>query len=683
MARFRKILAASALLATLFSLPAAALSYDGYIYDGWQQPVPSQIGYEPVRTVTAKDFGTGVLDMYEPQAMAVAGDSIYVLDTGNDRLLILDTDFKLQAELTQFLWKGEPTTLNAPEGVFVSKEGLLYIADTGNERILVCDRAGNVQLEILRPDSRLLDETVEFKPRKVLADSNGNIYATMTGVYQGMLLFGPAGEFEGFFGSNTVELSASLLLDRFWKQLLSDEHQENISNYVPEEITNFAIDSKDFIYTVTQTQTVQKKLKKLNPAGDNILDSEDFGELETIWINRTPTASRFVDVAVDEAGNINVLDQQNNRIFQYDAEGQQLFIFGGKGYQEGTFMSPSAMACLGSRVLVLDSQKANITVFAPTAFGEAVHEAVGYFNDGRYEESEELWRDILRLDHNYELAYISIGKALLAQGRYQEAAESFQLGHDREGNSEAFEALRNQAVHAWFPVICLGILVLLGLLVWWASSRRKKKKEPKPRRRMSPFAFLAHPIECAEEMKLKKSGSLAYAVLVLLVWMAVTFASYSLTGFRFNQNDPDQMNVFFLFLGTIPLFAVWVTANWGVSTLADGKGRYKEIFIGSAYALIPYIGASVLAIALSHMLTISEGVYITWVMAAGYIWSGVVMLGVLSGLHEYTFTKTVGSTLLTILGVLVVTFLVFLVFSLIQQAVMFVYSIVNEMLYRY
>ena len=64
MARFRKILAASALLATLFSLPAAALSYDGYIYDGWQQPVPSQIGYEPVRTVTAKDFGTGVLDMY-------------------------------------------------------------------------------------------------------------------------------------------------------------------------------------------------------------------------------------------------------------------------------------------------------------------------------------------------------------------------------------------------------------------------------------------------------------------------------------------------------------------------------------------------------------------------------------------------------------------------------------------
>lgn len=143
------------------------------------------------------------------------------------------------------------------------------------------------------------------------------------------------------------------------------------------------------------------------------------------------------------------------------------------------------------------------------------------------------------------------------------------------------------------------------------------------------------------------------------------------------------MNVFFLFLGTIPLFAVWVTANWGVSTLADGKGRYKEIFIGSAYALIPYIGASVIAIALSHMLTISEGVYITWVMAAGYIWSGVVMLGVLSGLHEYTFTKTVGSTLLTILGVLVVTFLVFLVFSLIQQAVMFVYSIVNEMLYRY
>jgi hypothetical protein len=60
-----------------------------------------------------------------------------------------------------------------------------------------------------------------------------------------------------------------------------------------------------------------------------------------------------------------------------------------------------------------------------------------------------------------------------------------------------------------------------------------------------------------------------------------------------------------------------------------------------------------------------------------------LLLGVLSGIHEYTFTQTVVSTFLTIVGVLIVIFLILLVGSLLQQAYLFLYSIANELLYRY
>ena len=682
MRKIRSILATVVFLSTLFVASADALSYEGYSYNGWDEAVPSQIGYEPEKVLNGIDFGGEVGLLSNPKDLFITEKNILILDSGKNRLIVLDKEFKAQSVLSEFKLGDESTTLNKPEGLFADKNGYIYIADTDNGRVIATDIDGNIKLEIKRPDSNLLDADLEFKPKKVMADSAGNIYISMTGVYQGALFFKSDGTFEGFFGSNTVELSAALILDRLWKSIMTDDQQDNISNYIPQEISAFDIDEKDFVYTITQTANIKKKIKKINPVGSDVLQGEEFGELEAIYVNGTLTASQFVDIAIDGFGNINVLDQQSNRVFQYDREGQPLFIFGGNGFQAGTFQAPVALAADGENILVLDSKKGNITVFTPTAFGKTVLQAVEYYNDGRYAEASELWESVLKLDHNYSVAYISLGKTLMAEKRYKEAEKYFRLGNYREGNSEAFAAVRNAAVQQWFPLICFLVVAFIVLFIWRFTRKNRKVKEEKEQHVINPFRFLMHPIESAEEMKLKKSGSIIYAIIILVVWTLSAFFEYSLMGFRFNTNNPDKMNVFLIFLRTVPLFLVWVVSNWGFCTLTNGKGRMKEIFVGSAYSLIPWVVSTYVSIIMSHVLVHSESVFMTWVTVIGIGWSILILLGMLSGIHEYSFGQTFVTTLMTILGVLIVVFLILLVCSLFQQAYMFVYSLINEILYR-
>ena len=60
-------------------------------------------------------------------------------------------------------------------------------------------------------------------------------------------------------------------------------------------------------------------------------------------------------------------------------------------------------------------------------------------------------------------AYISIGKSLMAEEKFKEAAEYFKLGNDREGNSDAFQSYRNELLQKYFPWICLGVVLIIDL----------------------------------------------------------------------------------------------------------------------------------------------------------------------------------------------------------------------------
>jgi tetratricopeptide (TPR) repeat protein len=160
---------------------------------------------------------------------------------------------------------------------------------------------------------------------------------------------------------------------------------------------------------------------------------------------------------------------------------------GGTGEQLGTFRSATAIESHDDKLYVVDSRKNGVTIFTRTTFGEIVTEAANLYNDGKYEESLEPWKSVLKYDGNYRRAYIGIGNALYNKYEYEEAMEYFEISISRDRYNKAFEGYRD----IWLKdnymkcIIVIVVLVILGFIYKhfrkngkivypWENRRRRK-----------------------------------------------------------------------------------------------------------------------------------------------------------------------------------------------------------------
>ena len=296
----------------------------------------------------------------------------------------------------------------------------------------------------------------------VLVDRNDIIYLIAANINKGIVTMDQQGEFMGYFATDHIETTLQVLREMFWRRILSERQALQRSVFQPLLYSNFDIDYEDFIYTVIRASvdvTSTGHLKKLNPRGTNILEDKTYGDLETqVRVNT------FSDVSVDDEGFINVLDDSNMKIFQYDQDGELLGIFGGFGSTKGNFRSPTAIESLGSKILVVDSLKNTLSLFRPTFFGLKVREAVKLYNQGLFLESIEPWEEVLKLNQNYHLAHKGIGEAWFLLGNYRAAMESFKKANDKIKYSEAKKEYRIVFLRKNFAAILIAVLIVIGIV---------------------------------------------------------------------------------------------------------------------------------------------------------------------------------------------------------------------------
>ena len=456
---------------------AEDIPYAGYTYDEWNEPIPSKTGYLPDEVVYGDRDHT--VQLNAPEDMCVAEDStLYVLDSGNNRVVVLSPAFALIRVIETFtLPDGGSYTLQNPTGIAV-RDGKMWIADYDNQTVVAADTEGHIYRLIRKPESATFPQESAFHPQKVLCDSRGNLYVSVLGVYQGAAVFDKDGEFSDFFGSNSVQVTLSLLMDRFWKSLMNEDQQEQISNYVPVQFTGFDLSARDFLYTCTGANDGNgSRLSRINPNGGNLwsgISAAGDKKVGYYKIHSYPTS--FVDVAVTEEEFLFALDATKGRIFLYDTEGSPVFVFGGKGTQKGTFAIPAAIDTDKDSVLVLDKARASITRFRPTDFGKTVKEALIRYYDGDYDGSRTLWEQVLTQDGNLFTAYVGIGKALFYSGEYKEAMHYFRKGCDRENESRAFGEYRAECLRAAFPALISGLCGLVLLCVVFGLIRRRRRR---------------------------------------------------------------------------------------------------------------------------------------------------------------------------------------------------------------
>lgn len=498
--RFRKKLTALVLAAatagTLAVTASADEPYTGYLYDWWNDPIPSQCGFVVDRTVSGADMGIGSLA--EPNDIYIDNDSgkFYIADSKNNRIVVTDESFSPEnTTVIDTLYYGEAfpeeqstikkTGFSAPTGVYVRTDKddhtLIYVADSANQRVVAFSEELEIEMEYVRPSSDVYDKDVTYNPSKVVVDSAFNVYVVVPSITQGTVQFSADGTFNGYYGANRVNATAEVIAQSFWKLIYTREQIIAMRRSVAIEIANVDVDEEGFIYTVTESRTSDTDiLKKLNPAGTNIFtnlgyDQYVYGDALTIYYKGKTYTSAICDVDIDEEGNIYLLDFATGRVFQYTDECDLLFIFGGKGTQKGTFTSVSALETHNGKVYVTDSRKNSITVFKGTEFGSIVQNAITLYNEGLYDEAKEPWEEVLRRDGNYWLAYIGLGNAYLNQNDYKTALDYF-YRNSRGGYNRAFKSYRIEFIRANFTWILVTILVVILALIIFSKVRQYRKK---------------------------------------------------------------------------------------------------------------------------------------------------------------------------------------------------------------
>lgn len=122
---------------------------------------------------------------------------------------------------------------------------------------------------------------------------------------------------------------------------MTEKQIRNSQSYMPTEFTNFDIDSRGFIYTVTQSEEGESSVRQLNFKGSNLQERTAYGDLEWDRKVRDSLSTTFVDVDVDADDAIFLLDSSRGRVFSYAESGQLISVFGGLGSQLGCSKAPA------------------------------------------------------------------------------------------------------------------------------------------------------------------------------------------------------------------------------------------------------------------------------------------------------------------------------------------------------
>ena len=155
-----------------------------------------------------------------------------------------------------------------------------------------------------------------------------------------------------------------------------------------------------------------------------------------------------------------------------------------------------------------------------------------------------------------------------------------------------------------------------------------------------------------------------------------------LTNFQF-INAPIQYLNMFEEAGSLLLpFMVLCIANWAMTTLFDGKGRFIDIYIAMCYVLVPYILIQYPMILVSQMITFDEGSFYTVILGVSVVWCVFLVFVGLMEVHDYGPGKTLVFVVVTVLGACVILFLMLVFFSLLSDAVSYFVSLYREIVFR-
>lgn len=709
MKRIIRVIVIALCLITVFSLPiSAATPYQTHTYMATsKQAINSPDAYVPARAVDADYMGLKFNDTTTLQDLFVDPDqNVYIVDSGNASVYVLDRYYKHQFTISNFInGYSVADSFTDPRGVFADEE-TIYVCDTGANRLVLFDRKASLEAGepvfdriITRPTSKLFGEDAIYRPVACVVDDYGRIYVVSDSTYQGIIVMTQDGQFTGFIGAQTVSVNK---FDILWRRFMSEEQIKSRITYVSTEFNNISIDDDGFIFittssiaaadqykSISSSSGTYSPVKMLNTAGKEVMKRNGFYSPVGEVVSSSSAVSKIVDVAIGPEGTWTIIDEKRSKSYTYDSNGNLLFAFGDTGSQLGNLKTVRAVDYQGDKLLLLDSTAKSFTVYNRTEYGDILIAALKNTNERQYDKAIDYWFEILQRNSNFDAAYIGIGQSYYRDGNYEEAMTYYKSAYDTANYSDAYRELRSEWISKY--LIIIPIVIIAVVLLWGLFSKYYKKVNKAAQLKVGRKTYkeellyamhvIFHPFDGYWDLKHEKRGSVRAAITIDVAIILIFF--YNSIGLGYIMNPYGSYSTVFSVAISIlvPLF-LCVIANWCLTTLFDGEGSFKDIFVCVSYALVPLMFTMIIGTLLSNVVLANEVDMVNLLMNIGWIWTALLLFFGLMVTHDYTIGKNLLMVICTLLGMVIIMFVGVLFSTLVQKMISFVTNIIVEVNYR-
>ena len=208
---------------------------------------------------------------------------------------------------------------------------------------------------------------------------------------------------------------------------------------------------------------------------------------------------------------------------------------------------------------------------------------------------------------------------------------------------------------------------------WWSRYLKSMKYA---------FTVITHPFDGFWDLVHEQKGTVAAANTYLFLFLLTRVIKLLYTNFQFINAPTQYINVLEEAGSLLIPFIILCIANWAMTTLFDGKGRFKDIYVAMCYALVPYTLIQLPLVFVSQMIAFDEASFYNVLLSISLIWCIFLVFVGLMQVHDYSPLKTVIFLVFTVVGAGVILFLLLTFFSLLSDAIAYFISIYREIVYR-
>lgn len=646
------------------SLASQTTSYT-YTLDDKKNYIRTQDAYLPEHTVTK-------LGLNAPEDMFINKDNImYIADTGNVRVVLYEINTGEQ--LAEFTYE----EFQAPKGIHVSENGDIYIADSKAKAVFIFDKNFELIKKIERPDVPAFGET-PFEPSKISANESGDLYIIGEGNYNGVIQMTDEGEFLGFFAVNEANLT---LFQKIQTLVFTREQLAKLLNRNPTTFANIALDYRGIAYTITLGSN-EDPIKKHKTNGSNMFADTVYGypDISDIWID-----DNLLIYTSSKTGYIDVYTPEGDMIFEFGSYVSNLDV-------AGLYTSLTTMAVdQNGYIWTIDGIKGYLQSYKPTEYALNVYEAIQLYDSGHYEEALKVWNDVLALNQMSVVAHDGIGKSYMSKYEFDKAMEHFEVAGNHDMFSDSFWELRNVWLQNFLGIFLIGAFVIYVLTVIVGKLDKEKKvrafKNSVKEKIMSvkgvgdtlySFQVARHPLDSYYDIRVGKKGTVLGASILYAVFF-ISFMLYMLgKGFIYQYYDVQDLDISSIVVGFFAIIILFVICNYLVTSINDGEGSLKQVYMIPAYASLPLSLAWLSITALSYCVTTNESFFLSVILLIGAVWFVILLFIGLQTVHNYSGKETIKAILLTALLIFVVVIVILIITIMWDQVWTFLSTIGKE-----